>query len=218
MSPLRLLSRFLPGVLAALLICLPLHSVAAQQGVAPNSAQAAAEFEGDVYILRGGAGIFSIGLTKLAAKLKQNGVEASVKSHAAWQLVARTIVKHQAQYGRRPVILIGHSLGADSAVKMAHALKRKGVQVDYIASFAATGLATIPSNVSNVTNFYFKTGGWGGLFTAESDFQGQLNNMDMSAQPGMTHFNIDDANALHELVVRDVLRYMGPSTSAMLPE
>ena len=53
MSPLRLLSRLLPGVLAALLICLPLHSVAAQQGVA-SSARAAAEFDGDVYILRGG--------------------------------------------------------------------------------------------------------------------------------------------------------------------
>jgi pimeloyl-ACP methyl ester carboxylesterase len=171
-------------------------------------------FRGDVYILRGGAGVFSTGLIKLADKLKQIGIAPTVISHEAWRLAAITIVQHQTQYGRRPVILIGHSLGADSALHIAQMLKKKGVEVDYIGSFAATGTASVPSNVRNVTNFYFKSGGWGAALTQESDFRGTLKNEDMSARYGVNHFTIDDNDALQNEVVRDVLRYARPLKSA----
>ena len=165
MSPFTLLATFL--------ICLPFHVNAAENKpgsgtVASRSkagAAARAPFQGDVYILLGGAGVFSTGLTTLAGKLERSGVASVVTSHEAWRLAARTILQHQAQYGRKPVVLIGHSLGGDSTLLIAKMLKQKGVKVDYIAIFSATGTASIPSNVRNITNFYFKSGGWGADMT-----------------------------------------------------
>ncbi len=214
MSQPNVLLRLLPALLVALSICLPVHAGPSRQGA--DRPEAAANLQTDVYILRGGAGIFSTGLVKLAAKLKQKGVASSVKSHAAWQTVVRTIATNQSKLGRRPVILIGHSLGADNAVRIAQALKKQGIRVDYIASFAATGPASVPANVRSVTNFYFKAGGWGAVFSADNNFRGRLNNVDMSGERGVNHFSIDDANALHDEVVRNVLRYVRPARSGMI--
>lgn len=165
----------------------------------------------DVYILRGGFGVFSTGLDSLRKQLKQNGVNASLVSYQSWRRVARTIADNQGKYGRRPVVIIGHSLGANNAVLAANELKKKGIQVDLIVSFASTAPMTVPSNVRNVLNFYFKSGGWGGVFTGASDFRGSLNNQDLSGQPGMNHFNLDDDPGLRNQVVRAVARYFSPS-------
>ncbi|MEQ1940862.1 thioesterase domain-containing protein [Mesorhizobium sp. VNQ89] len=176
-------------------------------------AQVHAAPSADVYILRGGFGVFSTGLDKLRKQLKQSGVNAALVSHEAWRSVAQKIATNQAKNGRQPVVLIGHSLGANNAVLIADALKKKGVQVDLIVSYASTAPMTVPSNVRNVLNFYFSAGGWGGLFTGGSGFSGSLNNQDMRGQSGMTHFNVDDDPNLRNQVVSTVLRYVPPATT-----
>ncbi|MEP9388590.1 thioesterase domain-containing protein [Mesorhizobium sp. KR9-304] len=176
---------------------------------------AKAAFQGDVYILSGGFSVFSAGLDKLRVELKEKGVTASLVSYQGWRGVAQTIVEHRQKYGRTPVVIIGHSLGANNAILIANALKKKGIRVDLIVSFAATAPMMVPSNVRNVVNFYFKSGGWGHVFKGESDFAGALNNKDMSTQPGMGHFNLDDSPELHDQVVRNVLRYVRPAKSTM---
>ncbi len=200
-------------LLFAVALCLPFRADAAQQPVAdkPVAMAAAASFQGDVYILGGGFGIFSTGLAKLKTQLKQNGVTATRANYQAWRGVAQEIAAHRAKYGRKPVVIIGHSLGANNAVLVARALKKKGIQVDLIVSFASTAPMTVPSNVLNVVNFYFKSGGWGGLFTGESGFAGVLNNVDMSTRPGMSHFNVDDSPVLRNEAVSAVLKYVKPS-------
>ncbi|MBX3584029.1 MAG: lipase [Rhizobiaceae bacterium] len=165
----------------------------------------------DVYILRGGFGVFSTGLDGLRKQLKENGVNASLVSYQSWRRVARTIAENQGKYGRRPVVIIGHSLGGNNAVLAANELKKKGIQVDLIVSFASTAPMTVPSNVRNVLNFYFKSGGWGGFFTGASDFRGSLNNVDLSNQTGLNHFNVDDDPGVRNEVVRAVSRYFSPT-------
>lgn len=207
-----------PRILLALALaqCVAFGAQAAQNSVAP--AQSAAveptQFQGDVYILSGGFGVFSTGLGKLKSQLAENGVSASLAGYQTWRSIAQKITDHRRRYGRKPVIIIGHSLGADSAVLIANALKTKGIQVDLIVSYAATGRMTVPSNVRNVLNFYFKSGGWGYAFSGESDFKGTLNNQDMSGKPGIGHFNIDDNEVLRGQVVRSVLKYVRPEKSA----
>ena len=164
----------------------------------------------DVYILRGGGSIFSTGLTKLANQLKQNGVEPTTLSHGAWRRAEQEILEKRQKYGRVPIVIIGHSLGANSAIHLAEALQKKGVNVDFIASYAATVTLAVPSNVRNVTNYYFKKG-WGESMTKGSGFSGRLDNRDVSTIHGMNHFNVDDDPTLRDEVVGNVLRYAGRS-------
>ena len=176
---------------------------------------AAAAVRVDVYILRGGFGVFSTGLSKLQTQLKAKGVDASIVSYQSWRRVAQKIAHHRGQHGRTPVVIIGHSLGANNTILIANELQKKGIEVDLIVSYASTAPMLVPSNVRNVSNFYFKSGGWGGVFKGASGFAGNLDNIDLSTLPGMTHFNVDDSPQLRELVVRNVLRHFRPAKQAM---
>lgn len=204
--------------------CLPVQGHAAgsaqvaKQAAAPQREQTAlaAGAGGDVYILRGGAGVFSTGLLDLSATLKQSGVPSSVISYQAWRSAVQAIIANRQKFGRRPVVIIGHSLGANNAIKMANALQAKGITVDLIVSLASTSAMSVPANVREVDNFYFKVGGWGGLFSPDSGFSGSLSNVDVSVRAGMTHFNIDDDPALRGDIVRSVLRYVQPRKAAMV--
>ncbi len=198
-------------LLLVVALSFPVRADATRQPVTDKAMAAATSFQGDVYILGGGFGVFSTGLAKLKAQLQQNGVTANRASYRAWRSVAQEITDHRARYGRRPVVIIGHSLGANNAVLVAKALKKKGIQVDLIVSYASTAPMMVPSNVLNVLNFYFKSGGWGGVFTGERDFAGALNNIDMSIRPGISHFNVDDSPVLRDQVINNVLKFVRPS-------
>jgi len=202
--------------------CLPFEAHAAGSALVAKqieqrqqTAQAAGT-GGDVYILRGGAGVFSTGLLELSAALRQSGVASSVISYQAWRSAVQAIIANRQKFGRRPVVIVGHSLGANNAIKMANALQAKGINVDLIVSLASTSALSVPANVREVDNFYFKVGGWGGLFSPESGFSGTLSNEDVSTRRGMTHFNIDDDPALRVDIVRSVLRYVKPQKAASL--
>ncbi len=116
---------------------------------------------GDVYLLRGFADIFSTGIDEIGKELQADGINAHVLGHAAWRLVFNEIVADQQKNGRSPVILIGHSLGANAIITIAENLQKRGIAVDYMATFAATAPDPVPGNVRRVKNFYFKQHGWG---------------------------------------------------------
>jgi hypothetical protein len=202
-------------LLLAVALCLPVRVEAAKLTADDTRIAAAKTFQGDVYILSGGFGVFSTGLSKLKTQLEQKGVTASLASYQSWRRISQQIVEHRRRYGRKPVVIIGHSLGANNALLIANELKKKGIRVDLIVSFAATAPLSVPSNVRNVVNFYFKTGGWGYVLKGDNDFSGKLNNTDMSNQPGMGHFTLDDSPQVRDQVVRTVLRYVRPASSAM---
>ncbi len=172
-------------------------------------ANAAPENQGDVYLLRGGlGGIFSKGLDQIGRKLNQLGVRAQVLPHGNWQDITRKIIENRRKHGRRPVILIGHSLGANNSLKIANLLKRSRIRVDYMVTFAATNTIGVPSNVSTVTNYYFKTNGWGVPLRPGPGFKGRLRNIDFSKSKHIGHFNIDEQPKLQRQVITNTLRYL----------
>ncbi len=173
-------------LLLAIVLCTPIRADATQQTSDDTGAAAAATtFQGDIYILGGGFGVFSTGLEKLRIQLQQKGVTASRVSYQSWRMVAQKITEHRGQYGRKPVVIIGHSLGANNAILIANALKKKGIQVDLIVSLASTAPMMVPSNVRNVVNVLFLVRRLGAIFEGEGDFAGNLNNVDMSNHPGI---------------------------------
>lgn len=182
------------------------------RGVAPSSddrvTTVAITRVGDVFLLRGYADVFSRGLDQMAATLNHQGIDAEVTNHLSWRAVALEIIDRQKRRGPRPVVLVGHSLGANAVIQIAELLKKQHITVQYMAIFAATGPDPVPSNVRRVDNFYFSTNGWGEPVTGARDFSGTLRNRDYAAARGVGHFNIDKQPEIQRAVLASIMRYV----------
>jgi pimeloyl-ACP methyl ester carboxylesterase len=185
----------------------PRHGIAASSDGAASSV--AMSRVGDVFLLRGFGDVFSRGLDQMAATLNHQGIDAEVTNHNSWRAVALGIIERQ-RLGRKPVVLVGHSLGANAVIQIAELLKEEHITVQYMAIFAATGPDPVPSNVRRVDNFYFATKGWGEPLTAAADFSGRLRNRDYSTADGIGHFNIDKQPQIQREVLAKIIRYVQP--------
>jgi hypothetical protein len=174
----------------------------------PAAAQPAAAKEHEapsrphVYLLRGLMNIFSLGMDQLAAKIAQRGIAASVHSHAEADAIVAKIAAQYRGGDRGPVILIGHSLGADAVMTMAQALNRDGVPVALVIPFDGTGSYVTPKNVACVLNLtqrnyaYMRSG---------AGFHGKLTNVNVSGDSGIDHFTIDKSPRLQTQALNSVL-------------
>ena len=73
-----------------------------------------AKSQAHVYLFRGLLNIFSMGMDELADKIKASGIPATVYNHTEWEEVAGRIVADYKNGNHGPIVLIGHSLGADA--------------------------------------------------------------------------------------------------------
>ena len=103
-----------------------------------------AQASGHIYLLRGLAGIFSTGLDTLDEKLLQRGYAATIHSHDSYHSLAAEAARLQ-KSGKGPIIIIGHSLGADAAIFMAEKMKAAGARVALIVTFGPTMNLVAPS-------------------------------------------------------------------------
>lgn len=145
----------------------------------------------EVYLLRGFADVFSEGLDQMGAALEARGIDAHVQGHRGWRSAARRIGEDHRRGLAGPVVLIGHSLGANAAIRMAEALQREGIAVDLLITLAATAPRPVPGNVRRAVNYYFQKHGWGEPLVATPSFRGRLLNKDYSGMAEVGHFNID---------------------------
>jgi Thioesterase domain len=165
-----------------------------------------AESRAHVYLLRGLMNIFSLGMDTLSEQLNRRGVYATVHGYGEWQALAdRAAVDFKA--GKEgPIILIGHSLGADAVMEMAAYLGRKGIPVALVVPFDGTQSFAASDNVARVLNLtqrdyaYMRRG---------PGFHGTLANIDVSSDPSIDHINIDKSPRLHARVVSEVLAVVG---------
>ncbi|MBC2773270.1 hypothetical protein H6M51_10370 [Rhizobium sp. AQ_MP] len=164
---------------------------------------------GQVYLFRGFADIFSTGLNTLGQELKSEGINAEVLSLPNAQAFARKIAdRYRASKDARPIVLVGHSLGADMTFSVASALQPMKIPVALILSFDPTGKGPVPGNVKKTLNFY--TGGenlWSPVLPAPG-FKGELANINLrqgeTAIKGIGHFNIDKNPKLHERSMKEI--------------
>lgn len=159
-----------------------------------------------VYIFRGLADVFSTGMDTLADELNKQGVYATSHSHTEWQAMADKAAADYKAKKEGPIILIGHSLGADAAMEMADYLGDKGVPVALVVPFDGTQSFPASGNVARVINFtqrdyaYIRPG---------PGFRGSLNNVDLSSAHDIDHLNIDKSPELHARVLNEVLAVLG---------
>ena len=159
---------------------------------------------GHIYLLRGLANIFSTGLDTLDEKLVQRRFAATVHNHIDYEALAAEAARLQ-KSGKGPIIIIGHSLGADAAIFMAEKIKAAGAPVALVVTFGPTMTLTAPSNVSQVINYY--TGNT--LVSKGPGFKGTISNVNLNTAPDINHLNIEKSNRLHASVISKIQTIAG---------
>jgi hypothetical protein len=155
-----------------------------------------------VYLFRGLADIFSTGMDVLTDELNKRGVYATSHSHTEWKALAEHAAADYKAGKEGPIILIGHSLGADAVMEMADYLGDRSVPVALVMPFDGTQSFAASGNIGRVINFtqrdyaYMRKG---------SGFRGTLVNVDVSSDPDIGHLNIDKSPRLHARAISEVL-------------
>ncbi len=203
--PLRILA---PLLLAATLTgC---GSFSLFEGYTGSFAPPAPASNGHVYLFRGMGGQFmSRGMDMLADKINRAGIKATVHNHLFWYEPSTEAV---AQYKRdpqhSPIILVGHSAGADATLYFANRLKAAGVPVALIVTFDPTRKAPdVPSNVERFVNLYQSTNFFGGgHVTPADDFRGHFASVNLKKYWEVLHVNLVKMEALQSAVFAKIVQ------------
>lgn len=177
---------------------------------APEHTGSVQPVSGKAYIFRGmGGRIASFEMDRLAEKLEKNGVEAEVYNHFNWSGPAgEAIARYKKQDGRFPIMLVGHSAGADAAVYFAEKLKNAGVPVSLIVSFDPTRRPkAVPPNVDRFVNIYQSLNFFGGGFVSPgSDFHGHYASIDLKNYWEVLHVNMVKMRGLQDQIIAKMVR------------
>lgn len=185
---------------------------------------------GNVYLIRGFIGIWSHGIDDLAEKIRAEGIRAHVYQEDQWLALGRELIKTYGQAERRePLILIGHSYGADDCVRIAQRLHEEKIPVDLIVTLDPVRYQKVPPNVTLCYNFYQSN-----LLDSVPAFRGiplepevaggrNLVNLDLRRnrrdllEADTDHFNIEKNPKVHAEVITLVKQICLPRAGANLP-
>lgn len=173
-----------------------------------------------VYLLRGLADIYSVGLNILADKMVAQGIPALATSGPSWPTLAAAIEQAYADGSwQGDLVLVGHSYGSDNAIRLATELDTQDIPVRLLLLLDATDPPPIPKNVDRCVHYYIPT-----IFAvffpdqlpgnpvqaaAGNDHTEIVNIIvqDLGAPvAGLDHFSIDSSDYIHELCIEEVLK------------
>jgi hypothetical protein len=190
-------ARLLPAALIAAFIA---FAGAAFEPAAANKKHSTGnKADTQVYLMRGLFGIYSLGMDDLAEKLKRDGYRAEVHPWDSWEQLTDRILRNYGQ-GQNEIVVIGHSLGANSVFLVSERLQQRGIPVLMGVTFDATDPKPVPLNVSVFINFWARDG-FGHPVEAPANYIGELDNFDLSGQPDVDHTSIDALARFHSFVI-----------------
>lgn len=195
--------------------------------------QVQADQPGSTFLFLGLWNVFSKGLDDVAANLNSEGYHAQSLPGPEWANIGDQIIAlERAGKLRRPLVLGGHSLGADKALYLAEKLQRAGITVDYICLLDATNPPKVPANVTRCHNIYLSHPltdwfpAFRGIAVSAVDKQTELVNYDVRyAQSGdltkinFDHFDIETNPAIQALMTDLIRAELGghPDFAAIFP-
>jgi len=156
-----------------------------------------------VILLRGWFGVFSTGLDDIADTLKAKGIRAEVAGHLYWKTAADEILRERAEGKTGPLVLVGHSQGANNVIDLARAIEAHNVPVALLVTLAPYRQDPVPGNVMRAINYY-QSSGWGAPITAGPGFRGKLFNIDVREDSTVTHINIDKSAHIQAEIAREI--------------
>ena len=176
---------------------------------------------GQVYTMRGGlGGIFSKGMNRLQDKLTDyyhiNSYSTIwYKQHA---LSDSIIKQYKARKIHPPIILVGHSLGANDQIKVARSLWLANIPVALLITVDAISPLTVPPNVKSVVNIYYPAHVpifSGQAVRAMDPEYTSVDNYNVSTKKDMNvnHFNIESNRLIQQLMVDKILAVIKPANA-----
>jgi thioesterase domain-containing protein len=149
------------------------------------------------------------GMDELAQRINRSGIAAGNYSHASWRGVADQAIS---DYRRdpKPVAVVGHSIGGNSAVEFAQALGAAHVPVSLLITYDPNrGGDTIPANVHRYINLYQSSNILGGGdLPPGPGFHGHYASYNLKDRSEIIHVNLDKFSRIQELLAAKV-RSMG---------
>jgi hypothetical protein len=149
------------------------------------------------------------GMDELAQRINRSGIAAGNYSHASWRSVADQAIS---DYHRdpKPIAVVGHSIGGDSAIQFAAALGAGHVPVSLLITYDPTrGAGSVPGNVHRYINLYQSSNILGGGDIAPgSGFHGHYASYNLKDRSEIIHVNLDKFSRIQELLAAKV-RSMG---------
>ncbi len=179
---------------------------------------------GNAYLLRGFIGVFSAGVDRLTQQINETGIRAHVYQDDQWAALARTIRReYEGKSDAEPLVLIGHSYGADDVIRIARELDEANVRVDLLVTLDPVTPPPVPKNVRHAVNIYQSNGVWDALpflrgvpvqhasasATRVENFDIRTDRRDLLGRD-TDHFNIEKNHKVHEEVVGYVLMTCPP--------
>lgn len=111
---------------------------------------------GHLYTMRGLYGVFSRGMDTIAVRAERElGIRATPLPHRDWKELSRYLIaQDKAGQLPRPLILSGHSFGADDEIRVARMLRRENISVDLLLLLDPDTPPTVPDNVKRCVDIY----------------------------------------------------------------
>ncbi len=178
---------------------------------APGAASSKAKPE-QIYLLRGFAGVFSLGMDEIATKLGEKGIAAQVLQHSSWPEAARRIKEaYKANPKSGPVVLVGHSLGAQAVSPLAGELAKSGIPVDFFVSIGPIGPVPVSKNVKLAWHLHSSAPSTESLLKAEPGFKGKIVDFNVRERKSLknaniNHFNIDKNEGVQDELIKQIVR------------
>jgi thioesterase domain-containing protein len=167
--------------------------------------QAAEHVRGRAYLFYGLIAAIDWGMDQLAQRINRSGVVATTNSHMSWRSVADQAIS---DYRRdpKPIAVVGHSIGGDSAVQFAEALEAAHVPVSLLVTYDPTRAAgRVPPNVERYINLFQSSNllGGGDLAPARG-FHGNYASYNLKDRTEIIHVNLDKFSRIQELLAAKI--------------
>ena len=166
-------------------------------------------YRGEVHTMLGGLGVFSTGMKELSSSVVDKyAIPAPSSMWYNAGNVSRSIVTSYYK-NHRPIILVGHSLGANEQLKVARNLNKLGIPVDLLVTVDAVSQTVVPPNVKHAMNFYKPS--YVPMFSvlklrAIDPAKTHLENINVSTLKGVAvnHFTIDKDPVVQTMILDEV--------------
>jgi hypothetical protein len=166
---------------------------------------AAEHVRGRAYLFYGLIAAIDWGMDELAQRINRSGIAATTNSHMSWRSVADQAISDY-RHDPKPIAVVGHSIGGDSAIQFAEALEAARVPVSLLVTYDPTRAAgSIPANVERYINLYQSSNILGGGDLAPSrGFHGHYASYDLKDRSEIIHVNLDKFSRIQELLAAKI--------------
>ncbi len=169
--------------------------------------------KGEVYTMRGGlGGVFSKGMNHLEDTLANDYQihSSSTVWNKAYSLSQTIIQQYKAKIIQGPIILVGHSLGANEQIKVAKNLAEANVPVALLVTVDAVSPIRVPPNVRLAVNIYkpsFVPMFSGLTLKAVDPARTRIKNYNVDEIKGaeVNHFTIDKDEHVQKIMLENIL-------------